>query len=125
MIKYCSTDYDDINSATDELLRECRPDAIFCLYDYCSSIVMGAIHNFGLSIPNDIAIMGYDNIPLSRFFSIPISTIDTHGKEVGIKATELLIEKIKNPDMPSKQIVIKPNLVIRQSTVRTADIQKP
>lgn len=118
LIKYCSTDYNDIFRATSELIKDSSPDAVFCLYDYCASIVVSTILRMGLSIPNDIAVMGYDNIPLSQFFPISLSTVDTHGKEVGTKATELLIEKIKNPETPIRQVLLTPSVVIRDSTKR-------
>lgn len=118
LIKYCSMDNDSIYNATQELLDSQHPDALFCLYDYCASIVVSAILHKGLRIPEDIAVMGYDNIPLSQFFPIPLSTVDTHGNQVGQRATELLIEKIKDPNLPVRQILLKPDLIVRQSTER-------
>ena len=78
---------------------------------------MRAVLNSGFRIPEDIAIMGYDNIPISQFLTIPLSTIDTHSQRIGSMGTELLIEKIQKPDTPCRQIQLKPDLVVRQSTV--------
>lgn len=116
LIKVCSANDESIVHATKELIEEQHPDAVFCLYDYCAFSVMHALQSMGLRIPQDISVIGYDNIPMSNFFSTALSTIDTHGTEVGRLATELLIEKITNPDTPPRQITIKPELVIRDST---------
>ena len=116
LIKICSSDNDSIFEATRELIVEKRPDAVFCLYDYCAISVMRAISFMGLRIPEDISVIGYDNIPLSNYLPTSLSTIDTQSKIVGQKAAEMLIEKITNPDTQIRQITIKPELVIREST---------
>ena len=59
---------------------------------------------------------GYDNIPVSQFLPISLSTIDTHGQRVGSIAAELLIEKIQTPGTPCRQIQLKPDLIVREST---------
>lgn len=116
LIKVCPTENEAIFNATKELINEEHPDAIFCLYDYCAISVMRAVHSMNLRIPEDISIVGYDNIPISDFLPTSLSTIDTQSKEVGLKAAELLIEKINNPETPTRQITIMPELIIREST---------
>lgn len=71
----------------------------------------------GLHIPEDISVIGYDNIPISEYLPTSLSTINTHSEEVGQKAAELLINKIMNPDTPMKQVIVNPELVIRESTM--------
>ena len=117
LIYYCTQDTNDIYQTTEKLLKEKKIDAIFCLYDYMSIVAMRAVLNSGFRIPEDIAIMGYDNIPISQFLTIPLSTIDTHSQRIGSMGAELLIEKIQKPDTPCRQIQLKPDLVVRQSTV--------
>ena len=116
LIKICTSDNDAIFSATQELIKEQKPDSIFCLYDYAAISVMRAIHSMGLRIPDDISVIGYDNIPISNYLPTPLSTIDTRSKLVGEKAAELLVNKIMNPDTPVQQITIEPELVVRDST---------
>ena len=79
---------------------------------------MRAVFCTGLRIPEDIAIIGYDNIKISGFLPISLSSIDTHSQEVGQKAAEILMQRINNPNEPFHQIVLKPDLVIRESTKR-------
>lgn len=119
LIKTCSPEEDSIYNATLELIKEQKPDGIFCLYDYAAISVMKAVLSLGLSIPNDIALIGYDNINISKFLPISLSTIDTLGAEVGRYATETLINTILHPDAPVSQKTLKPKLIIRESTNRT------
>lgn len=119
LIKVCSPDNDSIFNATLTLLKEQKPDGIFCLYDYSAITVMRAVFCAGLRIPEDIALIGYDNIKISGFLPISLSSIDTHSQEVGQKAAEILMQKINNPDEPFHQVVLKPDLIIRESTKRS------
>ncbi len=79
---------------------------------------MRAILSLGLNIPDDVTLIGYDNINISKFLPISLSTIDTHGAEVGRRAAEILIRMITEPETPVRQIVLKPSLVVRESTTK-------
>lgn len=116
LVKVCAPDNESIFRVTLELIEEERVNGLFCLYDYITISVMRAIASKGLRIPQDVAVVGYDNIHLSEYLPVSLSTIDTHGQRVGRMATEILVEKIENPDMPTRQIVLKPDLVVREST---------
>lgn len=116
LIKICQPDTYSILNATKELLEQQNPDGIFCLYDYAAISVMRAILFTGRRIPEDVALIGYDNIQISNCLPIPLSTIDTHGYEVGQQAAKILIDKIINHDSLCQQIVLKPDLVVRDST---------
>ena len=118
LIRVCTPDNDSIFNATLTLLKEQKPDGIFCLYDYSAITVMRAVFCAGLRIPEDIAIIGYDNIKMSGFLPVPLSSIDTHSQEVGQKAAEILMQKISDPDEQVHQVVLKPDLVVRESTDR-------
>ena len=117
LIVFCSDDFYDIADATADLIRKQKPDAIFCLYDYMCMPVINTITSLGLKIPEDIALIGYDNLPQSAFFPIPLSTVDTHSTTVGNMAVKHLIKKINNPSAESKKTVLKPDLIVRKSTV--------
>lgn len=118
LIKECAPDDSSIYNATLELLNEQKPDGIFCLYDFAAISVMRAILSLGLNIPDDVVLIGYDNINISKFLPISLSTIDTHGAEVGRRAAEILIRMITKPETPVRQIVLKPSLVVRESTTK-------
>lgn len=116
LICFCKPLNEEIFSVTTNLIKEHRPDGIFCICDYHAIIVMHAIASLGLKMPDDIKLIGFDNISLSAFLPTPLSTIDTKGYEVGRTAAQLLLEKINHPDTHVKQIEIEPSLIVRGST---------
>lgn len=118
LIKVCPPDNASISAATAALLEEQNPDGIFCLYDYAAISVIRAILRSGRRIPEDVALIGYDNIQISDFLPISLSSIDTHARMMGRKATEILIQKIIDADTPCQQHLLKPALVLRESTDR-------
>jgi LacI family transcriptional regulator len=82
-------------------------------------MAMGAIHalrEHGLSVPHDISVAGFDDIPEAAFFGPPLTTIRQDFAKLGRQGVEHLIQRINNPGHHSKQDVITPQLIVRQST---------
>lgn len=97
------------------LLLNPRPTAVFACSD---SIAFGAyqtIWRHGLSIPQDISIIGYDNITLAQYMSPPLSTINQPKAELGKLAVETLLQRIKNPTNSYRTFLLEPELILRES----------
>lgn len=90
------------------------PDAIFCLNDTQAIGALHALNGIGLKVPDDVALMGYDNIKLTRY--LDLTTIDQQMHKVGMMATRRLAEIISNPDLPLEQTRMEPILIERGST---------
>jgi LacI family transcriptional regulator len=90
------------------------PEAIFCLNDTQAIGALHALNKLGMKVPDDVALMGYDNIKFAKY--LDLSTIDQQMHKVGILATKRLAEIIKNPDSKLEQTRIEPILVKRNST---------
>lgn len=90
------------------------PDAIFALNDTQAIGALHALSKIGMKVPEDIAVMGYDNIKLSRY--LELTTIDQQMHKIGLMATKRLDEIIKRPESEPQQITIEPILVERNST---------
>lgn len=90
------------------------PDAVFCANDTQALGALHALSRLGMKVPDDIAIMGYDNIKLSKY--LDLTTIDQQMHTIGIQATARLAAIIKNPDDNLFQTSINPILVERGST---------
>ena len=70
----------------------------------------------GIRIPKEVGIIGYDNVNYSKYLSIPLTTVDNPGYEMGLKAAEIMIKKIKSKNsLKTDKIILKPKLVIRES----------
>lgn len=90
------------------------PDAIFCSNDTQAIGAYHALSKLGMRIPEDIAIMGYDNIKFTKY--LDLTTIDQKMYSVGVSATRRLAEIIRHDPVEKIQKVIDPILVPRNST---------
>lgn len=103
------------------LSQDSLPTAVFCCNDVMALGAISAITEKGLRVPDDISIIGYDNIHSSRFYAPPLTTIHQSKSRLGAQAVNLLFERIANKDNDSHEkhrIAIHPELVLRKS-VRT------
>lgn len=94
------------------------PFGLFCCSDYIAIGVMKAIREMGYGIPEDISLVGYDDIEMVNYLEIPITTIKQARYEIGAKGAENIINMIEDSgDFKQKfKVVLEPELVIRKST---------
>jgi LacI family transcriptional regulator len=71
-----------------------RPDAVFAANDMMAMGALAAIQSAGLCVPHDVAVMGFDDIPLARLLSPPLTTVRQFQTELGRRAAELLLERL-------------------------------
>lgn len=95
-------------------LPQLKPTAIFCCNDLMAVGALNACKRLGLSVPQDISIMGYDNIALSRLVEPKLTTMDQNMFQLGESAAKLLIETIRGGK--SKRILLDNVLVVRDTT---------
>jgi len=99
-----------------ELFKEDRlPSAIFAAYDNFALGAMKAIAERNMVVPDDISIVGYDNISESPYFRPGLTTISPPVKEMSEISVRLLIDKIENKNNVIQHIALKPQLIIRDS----------
>ncbi|WP_334074410.1 MULTISPECIES: LacI family DNA-binding transcriptional regulator [Paenibacillus] len=92
-----------------------RPTAVFCLNDLVAIGVLKAAVKAGLKVPQDISIIGYDDIPFASYSIPELTTVSLRAHDLGVTAAELLHKMITKSKVP-KTTLIKPELVIREST---------
>lgn len=92
-----------------------RPTAIFCCSDTIAIGAYQAIQNQGLRIPQDISIMGYDDIELARYLFPSLSTISQPKAELGKLAVETLLQRIQEPNENYRTLVLEPTCILRES----------
>lgn len=91
------------------------PTAVFCCNDVMALGAISAIGEKGLSVPQDISIIGYDDIHASRFYAPPLTTIHQSKMRLGIMAMDLLIARMTDKNKEPAKIEMHPELVIRKS----------
>jgi LacI family transcriptional regulator len=92
-------------------------DAVFACNDQMALGAMKAAKQMNRRIPEDLAIIGYDNIPESPYFSPGLSTVFQDMAELGRQGVKQLLTAIDNNDPPTEPIVLQPELIIRESTL--------
>ena len=93
-----------------------RPTALLCSDDEVAIGVMRACREAGSKIPDDLAVVGFDNLPVASFAGAPLTTISQPVEEAGRKAAELLLKDICAGERSSPQtVVLQPKLIIRES----------
>lgn len=104
-------------SAMERLLElEEPPTAVFSTNNLMTLGCIKAINNRGVKIPYDIAIVGFDDSSWAEALVPPLTTVKQPGYELGVNAAELLIKRLSTGEGSSLNIVLNPELVVRESS---------
>jgi LacI family transcriptional regulator len=104
--------------AVEQLLSaRVQPTAVFCANDLLALGVMRGLIKRGVSIPRDMAMVGYDDVEFASVLSIPLTSVRQPKYELGRMAAELLLDEALHPaDHEHKHIVYQPELIVRESS---------
>lgn len=117
LIKYTNFEQENILNVINSLLSAPqRPDAFFAFNDRIAIEILSQCKKMNISVPEDVAIVGYDNIRSSLVTNPPLTTLTQNLLELGEKSVEMLIEAISKKDFVRREIIIPVDLVIREST---------
>ena len=97
-------------------LLERRPEAVFAQSDSIALGAIRAIRDRGLSVPDDIAVVGFDDMPMAASADPPLTTVRQPIHRTGLLATETLIDIARTSPLPARHIVLPVELVIRASS---------
>jgi len=104
--------------ATNALLDDADPpDALFVANNRMTVGAIRAIHERGLSIPDDIGLVGFDDSPVAELMRPTVTVVAQPVHEIGRIAAELLLEA--DPNRPARDVVLAPRLVVRESSRRS------
>jgi LacI family transcriptional regulator len=92
-----------------------RPEAIFCWTDFIALEVLSVARELGLSVPGDLAVVGYDNTSWCDLAQNALTSIDQSGQVIGLQAARLLIERIQGRQQ-AEHFMVTPRLVARASS---------
>jgi LacI family transcriptional regulator len=94
------------------------PTALFVTYDGIAMGVLAALHKRGVSVPDDIAVVGFDDNPLAQFTIPALTTVRLPFEEMGRLAGKMLLDLILHEAKPGRQLLLETELIIRDSSVR-------
>jgi len=95
------------------------PTAIVACNDLMALGAISAAQQLGFSVGQDIAITGFDNIPLAEHCHPPLTTVHQPIYQIGEMVCDMLIRQIRGEPLEQTQILLQPSLVIRQSSLGT------
>ena len=97
------------------LVAEERPTAIFAANDVSAIETIAVAADLGLVVPDDLSVVGFDNVPESALCEPPLTTVEQSIQQMGYEAVRMLIGLIDNPSSPPEQVVLPTRLVERSS----------
>jgi LacI family transcriptional regulator len=110
-------DFESGYKAAHQLLAKSkRPTAIFACNDLMAIGAICAAVELGLQVPQDLSVVGYDDVPLASYSNPPLTTIAQPIYDLGVVAASLLLERLQDPSKPTRRIVLDVELQIRRST---------
>jgi len=98
------------------LKKKKRIDGLFCFNDLMAMGALNAVHEEGVNIPDEIKIVGFDNIVFSGIVSPSLTTVNIDKKELGEKGFEVLLERINEQRSQPVRVILDVDLVERKST---------
>jgi DNA-binding LacI/PurR family transcriptional regulator len=121
MIVSVGSRHEESYGATDRYFRdrsrEDYPTAIVCFNDQQALAVIMALKDLGIRVPQDVSIVGNDDISYARAYPVPLTTIRAPQHDIGKTAAEILIRNIESSTLlPNERVVLETEFIVREST---------
>ena len=108
--------FEDSREATRSMFFNNPPEAVFVANDHMAFAVMDTLrYELGLKIPNDVSVVGYDDVPAASWPSYSLTTVQQPVNIMVRETVEILIEKIENPEARPQKIKVDGPLILRKS----------
>jgi GntR family transcriptional regulator, arabinose operon transcriptional repressor len=92
-----------------------KPQAIVCANDRTAGQVMHTLIELDYRIPEDVRIVGIDDVQYASLLTVPLTTVHQPCREIGVAAVAAMLERIASPEMPRRDILLDCRLVVRES----------
>jgi len=103
--------------AADRLLAlRQRPTAVFAGADALAVGLLARLRERSVAVPEEMAVVGYDDIPHARYLEVPLTTVALPKEEMGRRAAEIVFERLAGNNARTQQITLLPELVVRASS---------
>ena len=92
------------------------PTSVFVCNDLMCLGALSAAHEAGVHVPRELSLIGFDDIELARFASPALTTVAQPKQRMGVLAIDMLLERIQGGRTEAKQVILQPELIVRNST---------
>ena len=107
-------DPSDVN-ALKRFMRAARPDAFVCANDFTAGQLMHSGMALGLQIPDDLCVVGFDDVKYASLLPVPLTTVRQPCAEIGAAAITAMRQRLERPDITGRDILLDFRIVVRQS----------
>jgi GntR family transcriptional regulator of arabinose operon len=115
---------EDLSPLIDLLSGPNRPTAIVALNDYLAVKVMRVCRELNLRIPQELALIGFDNTDIAAQLEVPLTTVSQPIHEIGAQAVRFLLNKIAGLSQGPQRLILPTNLIIRESSGKSLPVNK-
>ncbi|QMV18617.1 GntR family transcriptional regulator [Granulicella sp. 5B5] len=98
-----------------QVLNRHKPDGIVCANDITAARLMKTLVSLGVKVPEDIRMVGIDDVSYAKFLPTPLTTLRQNCAEIGIVAMDMMLERLRQPEMPVREVLVRCELVVRES----------
>jgi GntR family transcriptional regulator of arabinose operon len=120
----CRIEPDD-QARVKEMLRRLRPDGVVCANDFTAARLLKTLTDCGVSVPGKIRRAGIDDVKYASLLSVPLTTIHQPCTAMGAIAINTMLERLRQPNLPARDILLNFHLVVRDSCgARKTDARK-
>jgi GntR family transcriptional regulator, arabinose operon transcriptional repressor len=105
----------DPGAALHQFLKAVRPDGIVCANDLTAARLMHSLQGLGVRIPDEIKMVGINDVKYARFLPVPLTTLRQPCQEIGAAAMAVMLDRLLHPDAPARDVLLHCELIVRQS----------
>ena len=106
-----SEDDEEIRRILDSL----HPEGFVCANDRTAGRLMHSLISLGVRVPEEVRIVGIDDVGYASLLPVPLTTIHQPCREIGMAAMAAMLQRIKHPDMPVRDVLLESRLIVRES----------
>jgi GntR family transcriptional regulator, arabinose operon transcriptional repressor len=99
-----------------EILKRLRPDGFVCANDFTAAHLLKTLNELRVSVPAQVRLAGLDDVKYASLLSVPLTTIHQPCAEIGAIAISTMMERLRNPQLPARDIQLSFRLVVRESS---------
>jgi DNA-binding LacI/PurR family transcriptional regulator len=110
----CRIDPQD-KAGVEDILQRLRPDGFVCANDFTAAHLMKSLDELNIKVPDDICMAGIDDVKYASLLSVPLTTIHQPCDDMGSTAITAMMERVRKPLLPARDILLNFRLVVRES----------
>jgi GntR family transcriptional regulator, arabinose operon transcriptional repressor len=108
-----------------DIISRLRPDGIVCSNDFTAAQLMRTLEGLSIRVPDDVKMGGFDDVKYASLLPVPLTTIHQPCPDIGAAAIRAMVERVHNPQLPPRDILLDFKLVVRESTGAAIENTQP